>query len=50
MKYSFAILHICVNVTDPSKHHLEFEIMLNSTHKYQKKCQKVLGTGLGLDL
>ena len=39
-----------VNVTDPSKHPLEFEIMLNSTHKYQKKCQKVPGTSLGLDL
>ena len=39
-----------VNVTDPSKPPLEFGFMLNSTHTCQKKCQKVPGTGLGLDL
>ena len=39
-----------VNLTDPSKLPLEFEFMLSSTHAYQKKCQKVPGTTLGLDL
>ena len=39
-----------VNVTNPSKPPLEFGFMLNSTHTYQKKCKKVPGTGLGLDL
>ena len=38
-----------VNFTDPSKLPLEFQFMLSSTHTIQKKCQKVLATGLGLE-
>ena len=34
----------------PFKTPLEFEILLSSMHTYQKKCEKVLATSLGLDL
>ena len=39
-----------MNFTNPSKLPLEFEVLLSSIHTDQKKCQKVLATGLGLDL